>query len=971
MRKRLILGVLTGMLLLPFTMDTVGQTVVFDGEIYWEWEHDGNDYGGYGFYWWHQTDNPNLGDMPADDWLSPDNYFDGEWHMRFEILDQPTDEPFYIQFGIWQDKNRPGGHLEQVCGRKYMSVGSVFDADIGKPTDWWSLEPEKLDFSRPEDFYRIGLILWNTSPLCIPKDLSWGSDGCPEYADDFFPMRARVTITAGTGSGGGGGDDNPDYGVDYNRERTKEQVSDEHQWSWDNSTWTDGNNDYLDLSPDTVEKNVYFRVKSDYNKKQTLTVKARPDTPEFTIDYVNEQTAEEVSSDYWYATLSDLSDSVMATGDHLELMPGTTRYFMKRWTWSTFRSEAQELEVPNRPVAPVYTIDYANEQTGEAVPATDEYGSMPDMSDAVAGTGVAVGVTPGDTLYFRTSASSSSFGSATSQLVAPDRTDTPSFAIDFALERTSGVVETVMEVASSADMAGAVPGPGDYLDVVPGNDLYFRQMATGSSFSSGIQELLVPGRPDAPSYGIDFINETTDAAVEPAVEYATQADMSDAVAGTGAPAGLTPGEDLHFRMASTGSSFASENFTLSVPERPSVPAYTVDYINETTAEVVAATDEYADNPEMTGAMPGAAAQLALTPGTDLYLRTMSTASSFSSEIQTLDVPDRPAAPLFTIDFGAETTGEEISGEYIYSASADMSGAMPGTGAKLTVSPDTELHFQKAATAGAFASDIQSIILPARGAAPDITIDFTAESTAEAVTSEMEYSTYAHFDPVTTGSGFQVPVIPGDDLYLRVRATMDSFASDVRVLDPPLRPVITMDDGETTENDPFTAAVVFFQAASGLSTSGITALNGTVEDIQLVSTLENSTVYEATVSPLAGGNVSLQVQADVVVEGNFLSTFSNIYYSGVTGTPGTRGLEQVTLYPNPTTGRIKVFSPLLEERGAMLGIYSLTGELLISEQPAAGSGETEMDLGHLGGGIYILKITSGSGSVTRKVIMQDH
>ncbi|MGC9343792.1 MAG: carboxypeptidase regulatory-like domain-containing protein, partial [Bacteroidales bacterium] len=65
------------------------------------------------------------------------------------------------------------------------------------PTTWWNKEADdKVDFSRPEDFYRIGVVLWNASPLCIPMGADWNPDGCPENEAKFFPMRARVTVLA-------------------------------------------------------------------------------------------------------------------------------------------------------------------------------------------------------------------------------------------------------------------------------------------------------------------------------------------------------------------------------------------------------------------------------------------------------------------------------------------------------------------------------------------------------------------------------------------------------------------------------------------------------------------------------------------------------------------------------------------------------------------------------------------------------
>jgi uncharacterized membrane protein len=196
------------MLLLVFSFQGKldAQTTVFDQEIYWTWPTSGNDYGGYGFYWWHRNEgvvNINYGSMSSTDWTSPNNFYDGEFVMRFEVLDQPTNEDFYVQFGIWQDKDKGGAHPETVAGRHYVSGGngSAFEASLGSPNSWWNKEPgDKVDFSRPEDFYRIGIVLWNADPLCIPMGHDWNTSGCPEFEANFFPMRARVTVIAYAGT---------------------------------------------------------------------------------------------------------------------------------------------------------------------------------------------------------------------------------------------------------------------------------------------------------------------------------------------------------------------------------------------------------------------------------------------------------------------------------------------------------------------------------------------------------------------------------------------------------------------------------------------------------------------------------------------------------------------------------------------------------------------------------------------------
>ena len=600
MRKRLIIGVLSVLAILSSIPGSIAQTVVFDDEITWEWPPEDNIHGGYGFYWYHRLDGitmPDYGEMSQEDWTSPVNYYYGQFRMRFEVLEQPTDKPFRVQFGIWQDHHKGEAYPLTVCSRKDISRGAVWEGSIGSPTTWYNKEPEdKVDFSRPGDFFRMGLVLWNPDPLCIPQGTDWDPNGCPEHAEKFFPMRARVTITAYPANM----TYPPSYSVDYENEQTGEQVPGGDQWSEDSATWTDGNDDFLGLTPGV---DLYFRRKEDHAKVQVVDVKERPATPAYTIDFMNESTSEPVSDSTWYAARSDMNGAHEGTGDPVALLPGSTIYFQTKPTYISFRSEIQALTVPPRPDPPAYTIDYWNEQTYEFVPVTEEYATTPDMNVAIQGTGATVQVTPGETLYFR-------------------------------------------------------------------------KMPTGAS----------------------------------------------------------------------------------------------------------------------------------------------------------------------------------------------------------------------------------------------------------------------------------------------------FASDIHVLNPPLRPVFTTDEGDTTEHNPFLASVIFFQGATNLTNPGITAINAAVKELQLISALESSTLYQATVSPVSAGTVTLQVLANAVDEGNFASGNFHIHYRWGTGIQVAGGSEQMAVWPNPTAGKVRVSSTLLEEPGTWIGIYSATGKLLIPGLPVPGNREAELNLERLDRGIYFLKLHSPSGNLTGKVIL---
>lgn len=75
---------------------------------------------------------------------------------------------------------------------------------------------------------------------------------------------------------------------------------------------------------------------------------------------------------------------------------------------------------------------------------------------------------------------------------------------------------------------------------------------------------------------------------------------------------------------------------------------------------------------------------------------------------------------------------------------------------------------------------------------------------------------------------------------------------------------------------------------------------------------------------------------------------------------------VTVYPNPTNGAVTVALP--EGQKATVELYSLTGQLLLSEQLKQ-TAVLQLDAGQIPDGIYLLKITSVSGNVqTEKLII---
>ncbi len=620
-----------------------GQTKVFDQTI--TWTHPPYEYGGYGFYWWHRTDGYsiiNYGDMPSDNWASPNNYYNGEFTMSVEVISQPTTDPFWIQFGIWGDKYKGTLHTETMAARQWVNggAGSSGSYSLGSPSTWWNKQPsDPLDFNHANDFYRIGVVLWNTSPLCVPMGTEWNPDGCPEYGARFFPMTIRIRVYASSGTYVPPVTP-PSYTIDYPNERTGTVVSTQDQYSYSSSFSPvyDGNGQFLSLSPGT---NVYFRKKSDYSKTQTLTVPGRPGTPSFGIDYPNERTSTTVSSEYRYSSNSDMSASSTGDGSYVSLTPGSNRYFRKSATGSAFASSIQTLTVPGRPGAPSFGIDYPNERTSTTVSSDYRYSSNSDMSSSSTGDGSYVSVTPGSNRYFRKLGTASEFASSVQELIVPSRPASPAFGIDFINGRTTTIIDSSHEYGLLSDMSDAVSGTGDYLAISPEVVYHIRKKATSSAFRSGIQSLVAPARPSAPSFQIDYLKEEISVPVETGYLYANNPDMSSAIQGSGNLVQVTPGVNIYFQGLASTSEFASEVQTLVSPPRPEAPTVGIDYVNESTDKSISPELQYSGSSGFEIAENGTGLSLNVVPGEDLFFRQDATVSSFSSEVFQLVVPERP------------------------------------------------------------------------------------------------------------------------------------------------------------------------------------------------------------------------------------------------------------------------------------------------------------------------------------------
>ena len=124
--------------------------------------------------------------MPTD-WLSPDDFYDGTFALRFEIFSQATSRESNLQFCIWFNDGN-----ETCSTHTLLSGPGSIATHESSPSTWWTKDGP-VDFAHPENIDRLGMPLWNDDP-CVVSD--WASSFCWEDRADYFPMRVRLTVVA-------------------------------------------------------------------------------------------------------------------------------------------------------------------------------------------------------------------------------------------------------------------------------------------------------------------------------------------------------------------------------------------------------------------------------------------------------------------------------------------------------------------------------------------------------------------------------------------------------------------------------------------------------------------------------------------------------------------------------------------------------------------------------------------------------
>ena len=293
-------------------------------------------------------------------------------------------------------------------------------------------------------------------------------------------------------------------------------------------------------------------------------------------------------------------------------------------------------------------------------------------------------------------------------------------------------------------------------------------------------------------YAINYTSEQ----IEPTNGYEVR--LNDGDTWSSEAITITPGNSFQVRHCADSSSTegkgapASESITATTPSRPAAPSLSID----NKQEGVIVEDGYAynlssanyDDEDWT---TGDGSLVKIGPEATLHVYVKATKDAFKSEVQTITAPSRENTPeVPAIDYAHETlhgVNDTIEWSTDYTTwkpcREDMSLADLGWDgdSELTVS------FRSTATGSTYASEPIQLEIPARPAAPTLSIDNIQEGVL--IDSEYCYN-FSNADYAaegwSTGDGSLVPVDPDGVLYIYTKATDSTFNSQVQTLTAPSR-----------------------------------------------------------------------------------------------------------------------------------------------------------------------------------------
>lgn len=234
-------------------------------------------------------------------------------------------------------------------------------------------------------------------------------------------------------------------------------------------------------------------------------------------------------------------------------------------------------------------------------------------------------------------------------------------------------------------------------------------------------------------------------------------------------------------------------------------------------------------------------------------------------------------------------------------------------------------------------------------------------------SEMEIGSLNSDDAGTINGIIPANIASGINYSVRIKSSspeiLSSASNTFEIVFDNIAPTVEISSSEstTTTASPFDVNITFSEKVFGFIETDVILTNATISDF------DDSTApdYVLEIIPIASGSITIDVPENVVTDSignkNAAATQWTISYTST----GIDKLQEygITIFPNPSNGKFRIVQDT-PNFVTKIAVIDLSGKVIYNE--ILNSNSTEIDLGKIAKGLYILQLYTDSEILSAKI-----
>ncbi|MBW1294131.1 Ig-like domain-containing protein, partial [Aquimarina litoralis] len=205
-------------------------------------------------------------------------------------------------------------------------------------------------------------------------------------------------------------------------------------------------------------------------------------------------------------------------------------------------------------------------------------------------------------------------------------------------------------------------------------------------------------------------------------------------------------------------------------------------------------------------------------------------------------------------------------------------------------------------------------------------------------------------------------------YTTARTCTNSSSVSIVVIDnTPPTASITSSEANPTGNSSFEITITFDEDITDFDLNDIRIENGIVSNFS-----GGGLSYQATVTATTAGTITINIDpgsfTDLYGNENDMITEFVINFDNTLGITDENTLKNITIYPIPSKNTVNILSEI-NSNLEKVEFFDVRGKLILSKVLNRGSISNSIDISTFHSGLYLMKIFSETGSITKKILKE--